>query len=82
MLIMVRVTIEEMQRDPAGYLQRVEAGEALLITRAEKPVAEVMPVEAGRSGQRPTGLCAGQFRVPDDFDDPLPEDVIKDFEGQ
>ena len=31
---------------------------------------------------RPFGLCAGQFRVPDDFDDPLPEDIIRGFEGK
>ena len=29
---------------------------------------------------RPIGLCQGQFIVPDDFDDPLPEDVLRDFE--
>ena len=31
---------------------------------------------------RPFGLCAGEFIVPDDFDDPLPEDIIKEFEGK
>jgi predicted RNase H-like HicB family nuclease len=25
---------------------------------------------------------AGQFRVPDDFDDPLPDDVVDAFEGR
>ena len=32
--------------------------------------------------QRPFGLCAGEFTVPDDFDDPLPEHVIEEFEGR
>lgn len=31
---------------------------------------------------RPFGLCAGEFTVPDDFDDPLPEHVIKEFEDR
>lgn len=31
---------------------------------------------------RPFGLCAGAFTVPDDFDDPLPEHVIEEFEGR
>ena len=31
---------------------------------------------------RPFGLCAGEFTVPDDFDSPLPDYVIEDFEGQ
>jgi hypothetical protein len=30
---------------------------------------------------RPFGLSKGTFRVPDDFDAPLPEDTIKAFEG-
>lgn len=31
---------------------------------------------------RPYGLCEGEFTVPDDFDDPLPEDILKAFEGK
>jgi hypothetical protein len=31
---------------------------------------------------RPFGLCAGEFVVPDDFDAPLPEEILRDFEGQ
>lgn len=31
---------------------------------------------------RPFGLCAGEFTVPDDFDDPLPEEILKGFEGR
>ena len=30
---------------------------------------------------RPFGLCAGEFVVPDDFDAPLPEEILRDFEG-
>jgi hypothetical protein len=31
--------------------------------------------------KRPFGLCAGKFVVPTDFDAPLPEDVVRGFEG-
>ena len=31
---------------------------------------------------RPFGLCAGEFAVPDDFDDPLPKEILKEFEGR
>jgi hypothetical protein len=30
---------------------------------------------------RPSGLCAGEFVVPDDFDAPLPEDILREFES-
>jgi hypothetical protein len=31
---------------------------------------------------RPIGLAKGQFTVPDDFNTPLPKDVLQTFEGQ
>ena len=80
--VMVRVTIDDIQRDPGGYLRRVEAGETVLVTRAERPVAEIKPVTAAAAGLRPFGLCAGEFTVPDDFDQPLPDDVLAEFEGR
>ena len=30
----------------------------------------------------PFGLCAGEFVVPDDYDAPLPESIIEEFEGR
>jgi len=79
---MIQVSVEEMQRDLSACLQRVEAGETLLIVRAGKPVAEVKPVGASVATLRPFGLCKGEFTVPDDFDAPLREDTLKTFEGK
>jgi len=79
---MAQVTIEDVQQDFSTYLQRVEAGETLVIIRAGKPVAEVKPVVPRIETLRPFGLCAGEFTVPDDFDAPLPEDILDAFEGK
>ena len=79
---MAQVSIEDIQRDLSTYLQRVEAGETLVIVRAGKPVAEVKPVVPSIETLRPFGLCAGEFTVPDDFDAPLPEDILNAFEGK
>lgn len=35
----------------------------------------------GTSESRPVGLCEGEFVIPDDFDAPLPESVLSDFES-
>ena len=77
---MITVSIEEMQRDLRGYLHRVEAGETITIVQADQPVAELKPVASDAKPLRPIGLYEGEFVVPDDFDDPLPEKIIKDFE--
>jgi prevent-host-death family protein len=78
---MLQVSVEEVQRDLAAYLQRVEAGETLIIVRAGQPVAEIKPVASSMKQLRPFGLCAGEFTVPEDFDAPLPEDILNAFEG-
>jgi prevent-host-death family protein len=78
---MIQVSVEEIQRDLAAYLQRVEAGETVVIVRAGQPVAEIKPVALGTKPLRPFGLCAGEFTVPEDFDTPLPEDLLNAFEG-
>ncbi len=79
---MSTISVQEIQRDPLAFLHRVEAGEAFLVVRDERPIAEVKPVPSPAAEPRPFGLCAGQFTVPADFDEPLPEDVLQEFEGQ
>jgi antitoxin (DNA-binding transcriptional repressor) of toxin-antitoxin stability system len=69
---MTTISVQEVQRDPQGFLHRIEAGEALLVVRDNQPVAEVKPVPRVAQQPRPFGLCKGEFQVPDDFDYPLP----------
>jgi antitoxin (DNA-binding transcriptional repressor) of toxin-antitoxin stability system len=79
---MTTVRIENIERDPLGYLRRVESGETFVVVRAERPVAEIKPVGSLEVSPRPFGLCAGEFTVPDDFDAPLPEEILERFEGR
>jgi antitoxin (DNA-binding transcriptional repressor) of toxin-antitoxin stability system len=78
---MVQVTLDEITHDLKTYLDLVEAGQTLVIVKAGKPMAEVKPIVSSAKMPRPFGLCAGEFTVPDDFDAPLPEAIIKEFEG-
>jgi antitoxin (DNA-binding transcriptional repressor) of toxin-antitoxin stability system len=41
---MVWVSVEDIQRDLSAYLQRIEAGETLVIVQAGRPVAEMRPI--------------------------------------
>lgn len=79
---MIRVSIEEIENDLSAYLQRVEEGETLIITRFDKAVAEIKPVKRESKSPRPFGLCAGEFNVPEVFNESLPEDVLAGFEGR
>ena len=79
---MSTVSLHELQRDPLAYINRAAAGESILITRNNHPVVELRPVAAPCPTPRPFGLAAGEFVVPDDFDTPLPEEILKSFEGK
>ncbi|MEH2314818.1 MAG: type II toxin-antitoxin system prevent-host-death family antitoxin [Nostoc sp.] len=79
---MLIVTIDEIQQNLTSYLHQVAAGESILITQAGKPIAEIKPVSPTSQQIRPYGLCAGEFIVPDDFDSPLPEEILNSFEGK
>ncbi len=79
---MTTVSVDEIQQDFLGRLQKVEAGEKVIILKSNKPMAEIVPLRSDTTGLRPIGLCRGEFIVPDDFDSPLPEDVIQQFEGK
>jgi antitoxin (DNA-binding transcriptional repressor) of toxin-antitoxin stability system len=78
---MSTISIDEVKRDLSGCLQRVEGGETLVIVRGNTPVAELKPILPPPQTLRPFGLCAGEFRVPDEFDAALPEDILGEFEG-
>ena len=79
---MLSVTVDEIQRDPSKYLRQVEAGETFVILQADKAIAELRPISPCGKQLRPFGLCAGEFTVPDDFDAPLPEEILSAFEGK
>ena len=84
---MTTISIDDIQQDLAGYLTRVQAGETLLITQAGQPVAEINPIKSAETDdllltRRPSGLAEGQFVVPDDFDDPLPDEIQRLFAGR
>ncbi len=84
---MIQISIEEIKRDLPTYLHRVEEGETLVIVKAGKPVAEIKPIPlisiySSSRKLRPFGLCTGEFTVPDDFNDALPENIVAEFESR
>jgi antitoxin (DNA-binding transcriptional repressor) of toxin-antitoxin stability system len=79
---MLNVTVDEIQSDPSKYLRLVEAGETFVIIQADKAIAELRPISSSGKQLRPFGLCAGEFTVPRDFDEPLPEEMLSAFEGK
>ena len=79
---MSNISLQELAHDPAALLDRVEAGERIVVVRGGRPVAELRPIASVPLVPRPFGLAAGTFTVPADFDSPLPDDILREFEGR
>jgi antitoxin (DNA-binding transcriptional repressor) of toxin-antitoxin stability system len=62
-------------------LRRVAAGEEITIANRGVPVARLVPIPAEQT-TRKLGVFRGQMTVPDDFDAPLPDDILDAFEGK
>ncbi|MDR5694673.1 MAG: type II toxin-antitoxin system Phd/YefM family antitoxin [Armatimonadota bacterium] len=77
----MRVTVHQAKTHLSRLLQRVAAGEEILITRGGTPVARLVPVSAEPSPRR-LGLDRGKVHIAEDFDAPLPEDLLAAFEGR
>lgn len=60
-------------------IDEAAAGREVIIARAGKPVAKIVAL-GGR--KRRLGILSGKFKVPADFDSPLPDDVLSSFEGK
>jgi antitoxin (DNA-binding transcriptional repressor) of toxin-antitoxin stability system len=80
-MVMIRVNVHEVKAKLSEFLARIEAGEVVLICRRNVPVAELRAVPAPLKRERPRGLAKGIFQVPDSFFEPLPEGLLKGFEG-
>jgi prevent-host-death family protein len=78
---MPTVNVHAARSQLSRLLDAAVAGEDVIIARAGRPVARLVPVEQ-KNAPRELGILTGKLRVPDNFDDALPEDVIADFEGQ
>jgi prevent-host-death family protein len=74
-------SITEAKAKFSRLLRRVAAGEEITITKRGVAVARLVPVGA-QKGKRQLGFCEGKFKVPDDFDAPLPDDILDAFEGK
>ena len=78
---MAEVTVSDAKTRLSQLLRRVEAGEEVVIVRAGKPVARLVPFNVS-SPRRPLGLDAGKIWIADDFVAPLPEEILRAFEGR
>jgi prevent-host-death family protein len=77
---MVTVNMHEAKTQLSKLVERVEAGEEVVIARSGKPVAKLVPVKRDMT-PRVMGTMKGLIHMSDDFDDPLPPEIEASFYG-
>jgi prevent-host-death family protein len=78
---MRHVDIHQAKTELSKLIERAEAGEDIVIARAGKPVAKLVALTP-QVRRRRLGLLDGRFKIPDDFNAPLPEIVLGEFESR
>ncbi len=78
---MQTVNIHEAKTHLSRLLEQVAEGEEIIIARAGKAIARLVPLDAPAK-KRQLGLLKGKLNVPDDFDTPLADDELSMFEGR
>ena len=68
---MTTVNVHEAKTQLSKLLHQVEAGKTIVIARAGKPSAQLVPIHANPKGLKPPGAMRDQIIIGDDFDLPL-----------
>ena len=76
------VTLEDAKSDLSSLIDRAAKGEEVLIQTADRPMVRLVPIDEPTKKRRQPGAWKGQAWIADDFDDPLPPDVLKAFYGE
>lgn len=79
---METINIHAAKTQLSRLVDEAASGKEIIIARAGKPVARLVPLASPLKQRRVLGRLAGQLTVPSDFDAPLPDDVLDAFEGR
>jgi prevent-host-death family protein len=75
------INIHEAKTNLSRLLARVELGEEIVISNRGVPIAKLVPFRTSADRRQSLGSDKERFVVPEDFNAPLPEDILKAFDG-
>lgn len=76
---MAKVNVHDAKTHFSRLLSRAESGEEIIIAKAGKPIARLVPFEE-KVIKRIPGSAKGLIVVKNSFFEPLPEDILEEFE--
>ena len=78
---METVNISAAKTRPSQLVDKAASGEDVVVSRNGKPLVRITRLE-GHKRRIKFGVLKGKLNVPQDFDAPLPQDVLASFEGR
>jgi prevent-host-death family protein len=78
---METINVHQAKTNLSRLLSRVELGEEIIISNRGIPIAKLVPFRPSSNRRDSLGLDRGRFTVPEDFNAPLPEEILAAFEG-
>ena len=75
---MKTVNIHAAKTHLSTLVEEAAAGEEIIIAKAGKPMARLAPLE-GKNIRKTLGMLKGKVRVSEDFDAPLPPEILRGF---
>ena len=75
------VNIHQAKTNFSKLVDAVMNGEEIIIAKAGKPAAKLVPITALKPKRKP-GALKGKIKISKDFNAPLPDDVLDQFEGK
>lgn len=77
---MITVNIHEAKTHLSKLVDSVAQGNVVVIAKAGKPAAKLIPITRGKRNRKP-GLLKNKIKISQDFDAPLPNDILESFKG-
>ena len=77
-MMTMEINVHQAKTHFSKLLERVALGEEVVIARAGRPVARLVRFEASPT-RRVVGTAKGRFTLPDDFNEPLPPEILDHF---
>lgn len=77
---MAKINIHQAKTHLSRYVQEAAQGKEIIIAKAGKPVARIAPLVTSKAARK-LGLLDKKALIPDNFNEPLADEVLAEFLG-
>jgi prevent-host-death family protein len=76
------VNLYEAKTHLSELVEEAAGGEEIIIAKAGNPRARLLPLLSAKKPRKPGGWEGKDVYIADDFDEPLPDEILKGFYGE